>query len=590
MDNVAAFMYNTDRAASLLKRFETAKQKRSQFVNIWQEVANYILPYRGGFYDVDNSGSISAYDRNAEIYDDTATNALIKSASAFYSYTANPATQWFSLSLTSAKGGKKNVNSVYNLMRNSEVKAYLEEVAESVAYYINSNSQAGLHALAQEVIASSVSALYILEDPTDNIINIQPISVKDLFVLNDAQGGVGEVYRTTVLTNEQVVMQFQSSGMLSSEIIDAGLNNPLKERTLVHAVVPRLNRDASMPDALNMPWASLWIDLQTRSIIQESGFEEMPYAVARINVPAGSIYGFSPAMNVRHTVKSLNKVVKQKLSAGDLALTPSMNVPVDTYINPLSLKPAALNYHEADAQFRAEPMHTVGNFQINTETIKDAREQVRQGMMIDLIEQKDKDNTYQAMQEQLLQLKLMSPWQGGIEKDCLKPLVMRVFNILMRRGGVLPEMPGVLQDAFRTGFVKLKICYESPLAKAQQHFKLSATEQSMAFAMQMAQFGSMDLINMEDTMRLYVELVGAPSKILYSSKQLSEIRSQQAKVQEQQQGTMDQMAQMQQMKEGASAYKDVTQAQAAAAQAGGPQMQGQPQLPPELQGIQGLPA
>ena len=151
-------------------------------------------------------------------------------------------------------------------------------------------------------------------------------------------------------------------------------------------------------------------------------------------------------------------------------------------------------------------------------------------------------------------------------------------------------MPGVLQDAFRTGFVKLKICYESPLAKAQQHFKLSATEQSMAFAMQMAQFGSMDLVNMEDTMRLYVELVGAPSKILYSSKQLSEIRSQQAKVQEQQQGTMDQMAQMQQMKEGASAYKDVTQAQAAAAQAGGPQMQGQPQLPPELQGIQGLPA
>ena len=390
MDNVAAFMYNTDRAASLLKRFETAKQKRSQFVNIWQEVANYILPYRGGFYDIDNSGSIAAYDRNAEIYDDTATNALIKSASAFYSYTANPATQWFSLSLTSAKGGKKNVNSVYNLMRNSEVKAYLEEVAESVAYYINSNSQAGLHALAQEVIAFSVSALYILEDTTDNIINIQPISVKDLFVLNDAQGGVGEVYRTTVLTNEQVVMQFQNSGMLSSEIIDAGLNNPLKERTLVHAVVPRLNRDASMPDALNMPWASLWIDLQTRSILQESGFEEMPYAVARINVPAGSIYGFSPAMNVRHTVKSLNKLVKQKLSAGDLALTPSMNVPVDTYINPLSLKPAALNYHEADAQFRAEPMHTVGNFQINTETIKDAREQVRQGMMIDLIEQKDK--------------------------------------------------------------------------------------------------------------------------------------------------------------------------------------------------------
>ena len=93
------------------------------------------------------------------------------------------------------------------------------------------------------------------------------------------------------------------------------------------------------------------------------------------------------------------------MNAGDLALTPAMNVPIDTYLNPLSMKPAALNYHEPDAAFRAEPMHTIGNFQINIDTIQDAREQVRQGMLIDLINQNDKDNTYQAMQEQLLQLR-----------------------------------------------------------------------------------------------------------------------------------------------------------------------------------------
>ena len=78
---------NIEKARQLLKRFQEAKKKREQYVPIWQEVANYVLPYRGGFYDVaPNSGAITTFDRNAEIYDDTAPNALIKAASALYSY------------------------------------------------------------------------------------------------------------------------------------------------------------------------------------------------------------------------------------------------------------------------------------------------------------------------------------------------------------------------------------------------------------------------------------------------------------------------------------------------------------------------
>lgn len=594
MDNTEAVRYllmDKERATKLLKRFEIAKTKRSQFVNIWQEVANYILPYRGGFYDVTNSGSIAAFDRSVEIYDDTATNALIKAASAFYSYTANPATQWFNFGLVSScSGNKKDPQySIATLMANADVKTYLEDSGSVTAGFINMNSQAGMHALAQEVLAFSASALYTIEDPTDAMINIQPISIKDLYVLNDATGGISEVYRTIPLTNEQIVMQFGQSGYVPKEITDSAQTDPLKERVLVHVVMPRLQRDLNSPDALNMPFASLWIDYQSKTILQESGFEEMPYSIARINVPAGSIFGFSPAMNVRHTVKSLNKLVKQKLSAGDLALMPSMNVPLDTYANPLSLKPAAQNYYEPDAANRAEPMHTIGNFQINTETIKDARDQVKQGMLIDLIEQTDKDNTYQAMQEQLLQLKLMSPWQGGIEKDCLKPLVIRVYNILDRRGGVLPEMPPILKDALATGKVKFKIVYDSPLAKAQQHFKLSAVERTVAFAMPLAQFGSMNIINMEDTMRLYAELLGSPTSMLYSKNQIAQIQKQQQAAVQQQQQQQAQMLQSQQIKEGAGAARDIAQAQATSATSQQAPGSGG-QVAPEAQGMQGLPA
>lgn len=572
-EQMIADMEAREKARQLLKRFTEAKNKRQQYVNIWQEVANYVLPYRGGFYDVSpNTGAIQVFDRSAEIYDDTATNALTKAASALYSYTANPATQWFGFTLVSAPVKKNNKTAnIAKLMASHDIKTYLEETARIVCSYINASLSTPLHGFCQELLGFALSGFLILEDYTNKVLNIQPIAAKDLFVLNDVYGGVGEVYRTVVLTNEQAVSLFGYG--LDQSVLDDAKENPLKERTYIHAVLPRAVYDPNQHDKLNMPVASYWIDYQSRKVVSESGFEEFPYSIGRINVPAGYVYGFSPAMNIRHTIKSLNKLMKQKLNAGDLALTPAMNVPLDVYVNPLSMKPSALNYHEPDAGRTAEPMHTIGNFQINIDTIQDSREQVRQGLMIDLINQNDKDNTYQAMQEQLLQLKLMSPWQGNLERDALRPLVIRVFNILRRRGGILPDPPPELAAAYKEG-VHLEIDYQSPLAKAQRHFDVSATERTLAFGAQLAQVGGMDIINVEEAMRTYAELLGAPKKILYSEAVMRKKRQEQAAMQQAMMQQQQQLQEAQMVQAGAQTARDAAQAdqlsaQAAALQRGG---------------------
>lgn len=564
---LARDMENKEKARQLLKRFDEAKKKRSQYMDIWQEVSNYVLPHRGGFYDIlPNTGAIQIYDRNTEIYDDTATNALTKAASAFYSYTANPATQWFNMTLSykPTNSRKKPKYTLAELLANYDVKYYLDNISRITCTFINEHLSSPYHGFCQELLAFSTSAFLILEDFTDKVINIQPVSTKDLYVLNDIYGGIGEVYRTVILTNEQAIGLFGRA--LDESILKDARENPLKERVFIHAVLPRPFYDPSKKDNLNMPIASYWIDYTTKKLVGESGYEEFPYSVGRINVPAGHVYGFSPAMNIRHTIKSLNKLAKQKLSAGDLALNPSMNVPIDTYINPLSMKPAALNYHEMDAQRVAEPMHTIGNFQITIETIQDAREQVRQGMMIDLIEQTDKDNTYQAMQEQLLQLKLMSPWQGYLERDALKPLIIRVFNILRRRGNILPEPPAILQEAFKEG-LGLNLTFQSPLAKAQRHFDVSATERTLAFGAQLAEIGGLEFINVEKAIRLYSDLLGAPSEILFSEAEVKRKQRERAKAEAAMIQQQNQLAQIQALQAGASTMKDAAQAENYNAQA-----------------------
>lgn len=46
---IAEQLERTEKARQIVRRFEEAKKKREQYVEIWQDVANYVLPYRGGF-------------------------------------------------------------------------------------------------------------------------------------------------------------------------------------------------------------------------------------------------------------------------------------------------------------------------------------------------------------------------------------------------------------------------------------------------------------------------------------------------------------------------------------------------------------
>ena len=122
-------------------------------------------------------------------------------------------------------------------------------------------------------------------------------------------------------------------------------------------------------------------------------------------------------------------------------------------------------------------------------------------------------------------------------------------------------MPAILQDAISKGAVKLHITYESPLAKAQQHFKLSAIERVLALAGQTAQFGGLNAVNIDETVRLYAELLGAPQGMLFSPQELeARNQAQQEQIQQQQDALLAQ-SQAQTNQANAGATRDMAQAQ-----------------------------
>ena len=68
------------------------------------------------------------------------------------------------------------------------------------------------------------------------------------------------------------------------------------EFKFLQVIRPRAMREPGLRDAANMPWEYMAIDVGSAHIIEESGFEEWPFATPRWDTESGETYGRSPGM------------------------------------------------------------------------------------------------------------------------------------------------------------------------------------------------------------------------------------------------------------------------------------------------------
>ena len=107
----------------------------------------------------------------------------------------------------------------------------------------------------------------------------------------------------------RAVIQRFGEEVLDNKILNAAKKNPYENITLIHAVYPRDDRNTTRTDNKNMPFASVYLDPGSRTVLSESGFEEFPYVAPRFLKASFEIgYGRSPAMTALPDIKMLNKM------------------------------------------------------------------------------------------------------------------------------------------------------------------------------------------------------------------------------------------------------------------------------------------
>ena len=558
-----------------LNRQQKLKSKRQNWDNLWQDLSDYFCPGRITAIRREEDGA----RKTKKIYDNTGADAAQKLAAGLYSRTVNPASKWFYITLETADEELEN---------NSEINKWFDLARDRTQSVINKRGTGALYQTYCDLTSLCNAVLFIQEDPISGV-SFRTYPIDRVDIAEDYRGVVDTVYRKFEMTLRQINQEFP--GKLPHDKMQQMENEPDAKAWVLHGVAPRTERDPDKIDNLNMPFESLYILCEGPVLLEESGYPEMPYAVARLEVLAGELYGRGPATIALPEVKSLNEMAKLQLDGSNMRLRPPLDVPLNAYVNPIQLIPGYKNLNQDEGGRRITALNVAGDLQYTAKDIELQQNKVKEIFYNDqLYLRTNAEMTATEVQKRSeIQMQLMGPWQGRLELELFEPMINRILGILIRQGDVPPPPQELLENADNETFSgrpegyyeesrmqlagkkskkdkkqtpkqeakerqkystrALKIVYDSPLARAQRLVDVQVIDQvkaSIAQSMQLNPQGAQDYLMRFDMVQMEVDrakALGLPTKYIVPQEEYEQAKAQMQQQQQQMQA-MQQMGAM----------------------------------------------
>jgi hypothetical protein len=515
-------MAKTDLSKSLLSRFDRLQGQRQNWETHWQEVADYMQPRKADVTKTRARGD----KRNELIFDSSPIQALELLAASLHGMLTNPSTPWFALRFK--EDGMENED---------EAKIWLESATEVMYTAFNrSNFQQEIFELYHDLITFGTAAMFIEEDDED-LIKFSTRHINEVFIAENDKGRVDTIYRRFKISARAAIQKFGDN--VSSDIQGIAKKDPYGEVEILHAVYPRSDFNPKKKDKVNMPFESVYVEFKNGNELSVSGFKEFPFVVPRYLKSSNEIYGRSPAMNALPDVKMLNEMSKTTIKAAQKQVDPPLLVPDDGFLLPVRTVPGGLNFYRSGTRDRIEPLNIGANNPLGLNMEEQRRDAIRSVFYVNqlMMQSGPQMTATEVIQRNEEKMRLLGPVLGRLQSELLKPLIDRVFNILLRNN-MLPQAPEFLSGR------DVEIEYVSPLAKAQKSSELQSIMRAIEILGSLANVAPVfDYINFDNLVEHLAGIVGVPQKILKSRSQVSSERQQA----QQKQAEQQQMQQMQQL-------------------------------------------
>ncbi len=522
-------MKEQDHADGMLREFEQLAGSRGTWESHWKEIAERVLPSQS---DAFTSGGFvtPGAKKTSQIVDATAQLALNRFGAILDSLLTPRNQTWHRVMASNPY-----------LNKDRSVRLWFEEVNRLLfkhRYAPQSNFASQNQQNYKSLGAFGTGCVYADELHGAPGLRYRAIHLGEIFFVENHQGLVNRAYRKFKLTARQAVTQF-GSDKLPEQIVSALVNHPERTFDFVHCVKPREdNYDNSRADYMGMPFASYYLSMEGKKVVNEGGYTTFPYAISRYEQAPGEVYGRSPAMDVLPAIKSLNEQKKTMLKQGHRALDPVLLVHDDGVLDGFSMKNGAINTGgvSADGKLLVHALPT-GNIAAGKEMMEEERNLINDAFLVTLFQilvDTPQMTATEVMERTREKGILLAPTIGRQQSEYLGPLIDREIDLLSRQG-LLPPMPGLLREA--KGDYRLE--YDSPLSRAQRAEEASGLMRTVESALAIVNVtqdpAPLDHFDWDVIIPEVSSIHGVPSKWMRSFEQIQAMREGRAKQAEVQQ-------------------------------------------------------
>ena len=502
-------------AKKIKAKVQHLKSKRGVWMNHWQEITDYFLPRKNTVLNHKSDGQ----KRTWQILDNTGIHSNELLAGALHGLLTNPDLPWFEYTTGNPA-----------LDQQDDVRKWLQETSRLTHNVLNnSNFQTEVHELYIDLPSIGTGCMMIEEDDED-IVRFSTKFIADYYIAENNKGEVDQVYREWHWEAHKIVAEF-GIDKCNKEIMDAFEKTPEKKFCIIHAVYPKTMVDPKAKDEQLMEYISHYIVEDKDFDIGE--YAEFPYVTPRWSKAAGEKYGRSPAMTALPEIKVLNKMNETMLIGAQKMVDPPLQLPDDGFILPIITKPGGLNYRRSgNPDDQIKPIFNFTQVDFGYQAMADIRKRIKDAFYVDQLKL-GQDQKYMTATEVLQRtqesMRLLGPMLGRMQSEFLRPMIDRVFRILLDRkiidkATIPPSLQGRVID----------VKYSSLIAKSQKVNEGQSILQVVQAAAPFLQINPQIGMNFDgdQIIRILAGIYGAPQEMLLDKKSVEQQRQAMAQAQQ----------------------------------------------------------
>lgn len=556
---------------AILDKHEKLKQKKHAWLPLYRALSMFVEQRR---QDFTTEGSRSPFILN-KVYDSTAPHAANQLAATLLGQLWPNPFESFEF-IPQVAQDEQVFSDSYDMMNT------VGEIMPANLAIPEANVQLTFHESLKDAGIYGTGAFAVLDtgNPAKPVVT-QSIDAKRLNFEEDEYGRVTTAYWEKLFTVGSLVARFGYESVSEDVQKKYDSNKLLEEVRVLQAIEPRRERDPMNMGIHGAAFSSVHVELDSKHILFESGFEEMPIIVFRFWKTVGEVPGRSPAMDALADIRALNKLVELFERAGEMGLDPPRMVQTENVLGGgkipwgpgIDIPVFHDRVQDGSGRPPIEQIATVQNPSWAIQRISDLRQNIMQYFLIDIMT--DLNNTSrqtlgEAHIRNELRMFMTGPTLNRLLLEMLTPFLDRAFNIMLQHGlfGVIRGsqqdftlqaygiQPKYISDDFinsrMSGLKGYRLNFISPAARLMKLEEAQGTQRLTDYTMAVSQIWpeAADNFNVDESVRSAQRLYGASGRLLHSPNQVAQTR--QARLAQQQA-----MQQAQQMAEGAAVFKDV---------------------------------